>query len=218
MKLRHRRGTLLIEVMVTILIAGMAIFGFGYFFAEITEQMRIAWQLRDVEEYGHYYVDQFREKVRNGYDLDIQRETPPAQMSVKYVDPWDPLQLEHTYSFQYHPRMGIPVIMRDGVRVDYPNFPPPSPSGRDEVLVDSRSFEIYKDRRIAPGGIDPRRYDENFRPYYVNIEFTMRYRRQPLGRRTGVYEIELPFSSGAWVMNVKWRSLPQDTTGTQTSL
>lgn len=193
----------MIEVVVSIIIASTAVLGLGYFFIEAAESMRISWQIRDMEEYGYYYTDQFREKVRNGYRAELVRMNPPSELKIYYTDPFDVYQKESEYQFEYDNRSRIPVIRRDGVVLEYPNFPPPSPSGRDEIYIDSRSFKIYEDDRSAPAGIQPSTYN-GFRSTYYNIEFTMYYRRYPAVSVRGIYEKELQFSTGAYIGNSKW--------------
>lgn len=209
---RHRPGMLLIETVVTIIIASMAILGFGYFMIEVSEQMRIAWQLRDAEQFAYYYVDQFRDKVRNGTDATITRFTPPCAMTVNYVDPEDPLGKAHLYEFEYDRRAGIPVIRKDGVPMEYPGFPPPSPSGRDEVTVDPSSFMIETYPGVPPSGVDPFWFEEHFAKYYLNLSFTMYYRRYPLIQSRGIFEKEMEFSTGVYETNMNWTVIPTDTT------
>ena len=202
--LKQRAGMLLIEVVVTIMIASTVMLGFGYFFVEATEQMRMAWQLRDVEEYGYYYTEQFREKVRNGRNLKIIRETPPCEVSVEYQDPFDPLGLWKTYTFEFDRRARIPIIRKDGRVIEYPNFPPASASGRDEVFVDPSSFEILEYDEDPPSDVLPDVFDRRYRPWVYNLRFTMYYRRYPAIISRGVYEKTLPFSSRAYIVNANW--------------
>ena len=209
--LRKRRGTLLLEVMVTVLIASMAILGLGYFFLESVEQMRISWQIRDAEEFGYYYVERFRDIVRNGYSATITRSTAPCEATVLFTEPDDALNLQHTYKFQYDRASNIPVIRKDGVIQDYPGFPPPSPSGRDEVYVDPSTFKITYDKRGLWSGAGEDSYERNFRKSMLNIEFTMYYRRRPAVRSRGVFEKELLFSSSSYEINSGWGEV--DTTG-----
>lgn len=202
--LKQRAGMLLIEVVVTIIIASTVMLGFGFFFVEATEQMRISWQLRDMEEFGYYYTSEFREKVRNGRNLKVIRETAPCEISVEYQDPFDRLKLWKTYTFEFDRRARIPVIRRDGRVLDYPNFPPPSPSGRDEVFVDPSSFEILQYDDEAPPDVLPDVFDKVYRPWVYNLRFTMYYRRYPALLSRGIYEKSLPFSSRAYMVNPNW--------------
>ena len=205
------------EVLVTIVIASMAILGFGYFFVEAVEEMRISWQLRDAEQYGYYYTEQFRDKVRNGVQATLTHLTAPSSLTVLYKVPFDNTDIYHLYSFEYDRRSRMPIIKRDGVTLDYPGFPPPSPSGRDEVYIPDRSFLIYEDDRKAPSGIPPEDYDTKYRPYYWNLEFSMIYHRYPLVQSRGTFEKEIDFSTGAYEMNQNWVQIPTDSTSTSTS-
>ncbi|MCB2200735.1 hypothetical protein KQI63_15125 [bacterium] len=203
--LTQRAGMLLVEVVVTVIIASTVMLGFGFFFVEATEQMRMAWQLRDMEEYGYYYTAEFREKIHNGRNLKVIRETPPCEISVEYADPWEPIEEWETYTFEFDRRARIPVIRRGNQVVDYPNFPPSSPSGRDEVFVDPSSFLIERIPEPAPSDVLPNVYDSRYRKYVYDLSFTMYYRRYPALLSRGVFEKTLPFSSRGYLVNVNWQ-------------
>ena len=211
--LRNRTGMMLMEVLVAIVIAATALLGLTYFFVESAENMRIAWQIRNMEEFGYYYTDQFREKIRNGYEPQIVRVTAPSELEVKYTDPWDPIGKESVYKFEFDRRSGLPVMMKDGVVIEYPDFPPPSPDTRDEFVILDDSFLITNYDRGTPPGIDPQLFATNYVPNYFKLDFTMVYRRYPVLGSRGIFEREVPFSSGAWVMSSKWQTEP-DTTDT----
>ncbi len=206
MQQKKRLGFTFIEVLTVIVISAGLFLGFIVLLVDVTEQMHISWQLREAEDWGNWYVNTFVDKLRNGYDVDLTRVTPPCEAEVKYISPYDyslpDLQRDiDTYEFEYDFDTGFPVLRINERQTQYEFFPPREQDLEDEFYVDPESFEIRVVRRddLQEG------YVERFTPYYMEIEFQLMYRRYT-GRLFGgnVYEKVLTFQGAAYVANDKW--------------
>jgi prepilin-type N-terminal cleavage/methylation domain-containing protein len=215
MKLRSRKGFTLLEMTVTIVIGAMALFGFGMLMYDTAEMMHISWMLRDIEEFGHYYTNEFQEKVRSGtmvpyesYGSVVTKIVPPCEAEVYYIDPTDQLLEAKVYEFEYNQRAGMPVIRVDDNIVDYPYFPPAGMDSRDEVSFDAGSFRIYENEDRNLPSYDPAQ-EEKFRMSHIVMEFSIIYRRYNK-RHSGYFEKELTFSTAGYMNNENWPVLEEE--------
>jgi|GEM_PF-1787819 len=215
MMLRSRKGFTLLEMAVTIVIASTALFGFGMLMYDTAEMMHISWVLREIEEFGHYYTNEFQEKLRSGtmvpltsYDSIVTRTIPPCEAEVYYIDPTDPLLEPKVYEFEFNQRAGMPIIRIDDLIQTYPYYPPNGLDGRDEVSFDSGTFLIYENKDDNLPSYDPA-LEEKFRRSHVVMQFSIIYKRYNR-RNTGFYEKELTFSTAGYLNNENWPVLTEE--------
>lgn len=202
LRFRHRKAFTLIEVLVTIIISAMLISGFGYLLYDTAEQMHIQWQLREAEEFGYYYVNEFSNKMRSGWDVDITRVTEPCEAEVTYVYPEDADARPHRFEFEYDVRAGMPQIRIDDVVQVYPYWDPQQLGPRDEIFIDPEAFYISNARGTGDYAPQSERFDRAF----IQISFEILYRHYSAIPGRQPYEQVLTFKGTAYVTNENWYS------------
>lgn len=208
-RFRHRPGFTLIEILTTVTIMAAVFLGFTVLMYDMAEQMHMSWQMRDAEEYGAWYVSQFIDKVRNGFEPRITRVTTPCEMEVDFTDDsqWDlasGVRDSDVWEFEYSFQTGMPQIRIDDQILEYDFFPPDQDAmdPRDEFWVDPESFIIEPYQ-----GNDLPQDEQEFREDYLTIYFEITYRRQSSIPGRGLYERIIPVTGAAYVINDNWPKL-----------
>ncbi len=197
---RGRPGLTLLEALVTLLIASTMVLGLAVLVVEFRNQWVIEWELRDAEEFGLAYVNNFQRHVHNGRNVEIIRWTPPSELHVDYPIPGDALGRTESYQYEYNHRTGFPTIRVNGRRVDIdPSFPPKG-DGRDRFYVPPSSFVIrpWNDSRDDQV--------KSIRDWMFEIQFSIVYTREPTFSFFGQQPFTrvLNFTSAGYEVNANW--------------
>jgi prepilin-type N-terminal cleavage/methylation domain-containing protein len=201
---KKRPGFTLLEVLTVIVISAGMFLGFIILLVDVAEQMHISWQVREAEEWGNWYVNEFVDKMRNGTEVDLIRITTPGEAEVTYYTSKDyglpeSLRVPKVYEFEYNYDTGFPQIRIDDVPYHNQFFPPEVVGVDDFYWVDPESFEITISER---GGIED---DEDilfFDPHYMTIRFDLVYEHTSITH--ALYSKRLSFEGSAFVFNDRW--------------
>ncbi len=201
---KKRLGFTLIEVVTVITISAGLFLGFIILLVDVAEQMHISWQLREAEEWGNWYVNEFVDKMRNGVDVQWTRMTTPGEAEVTYFTSDDyglpeSLRVPKVYEFEYNYDTGFPQIRIDNVPHQNEFFPPEIVGVDDYYWVDPESFEIFTSVR---GGIIDDDYVDFFNPHYMTIKFDLVYEHTSIIR--SLYSKRISFQGSAFVFNDRW--------------
>ncbi len=216
-KSRGRKGFTLIEAILVITISAIMVSGTGILWVSVQEQLAINFQIREAEEFGLAYVNQFVRRVRNGYDVEILRVTAPSSARLTYVIPvdvyaaHDVVEDDVEFQFKFDRRLGLPMIERNNRRYElfqdergqgggYVPWPPDNPDRRDNFWTPQTSFEI---RRLERNDSS---IPEDFRDHFLEMRFTIMYRRDPTLPGQRPFYKELDFNGSAYTVNVLWPS------------
>jgi prepilin-type N-terminal cleavage/methylation domain-containing protein len=200
---KKRLGFTLLEVITVLVISAGLFLGFIILLIDVTEQMHISWQVREAEEWGNWYVNEFVDKMRNGEDVQWTRQTTPGEAEVVFFTPHEyslpeSQRVPKLYEFEYDRDSGFPHIRIDDQPYQNPFFPPQIVDEDDYFWVDPESFEIFVSNR---GGIDQDDVDF-FQPFYMTIRFKITYQHTSI--INALFEKQIPFEGSAFVFNDRW--------------
>lgn len=203
-KIRCHKGFTLLEVITVLVITAGVFLGFVIMLYDMSEQMHISWQLRDIEEFGHWYVNEFIEKMRNGTGHEITHITPPSEAHVTWMEPRyyalpGSQRVDEEWEFEFDQTAGLPIIRIDNQKFFYEYWPPRDPNPRDTYFVDPESF-VIEPTQLHRLGEDQRAFTD----YFLTIRFSITYQHESSIPGRGVYEKKLDFEGSAYIINERW--------------
>ncbi|MBZ0263436.1 prepilin-type N-terminal cleavage/methylation domain-containing protein [bacterium] len=198
-KMQNRRGFTILEVALTLALSSVLLYGMVVLVLQFKEVIWINMQLRNAEEFAMDYIYTFTKHMKNGYSAEIVNQSWPSRARVWYIDPDDATLSKDLYDFRRDPNTGLPTVYVNNRRVRQQDFPPVG-DGRDNFVVDARTFRIYYNE------IDPGRTPEKWNESYITLSFSMTYTREPIFPYRNRYEKRMDFQGSAFVYNDNWPS------------
>ncbi len=205
---KDRRGYTLAEAVLVLAISSMLIYGLGILVMSTREQMWISRQIRNADEWGMAYVNDWARVIKHAESVTIRRSNAPSWMVVEYIEQNDPLQRVKEYDYRWYNRMNMPILKING-RISDPDLYPTSSDSRDSFRVERApkrvadvgkvtGFVVYEcDRKGAP---------TTWKKNYLTLEFSMIYERA-IGRektRYRPFKKKLNFLASAYSVNTNW--------------